>query len=262
MGKQIHTDLDFQGGAKVTGLPASSAAGEPVVHEQLQAAIEGVAWKDSVRVSAPGNINLSSPGASVDGVSMSAGDRVLLPNQSSAPENGIYIWNGAAVAMTRALDASTFAELEAAVVTVEEGTSAGASYRQTQVNGVIGTNNIVWTAFGASAGAASESTAGIVELATTAETNTGSDNTRAVTPAGLAASNHAKKKYAADFGDASATQFDFTHNFGTLDVIVRAVLKSTGEDIECAIRRTDTNTVRLNLASAPGSNAMRVIIIG
>lgn len=262
MTKQIHTDYAFTGGAKVTGLPASSAAGEPVVHEQLQAAIEGVSWKDSVRVSTQGNLNLSAPGASIDGITMAANDRVLVRSQTSQPENGIYIWNGAAVAMTRALDASTFNELEGAVVAVEEGTDAGASFRQTQVNGTINTNNVLFTAFGATAGAASDTTAGIVELATTAETNTGTDNTRAVTPAGLAASNHAKKKFAATFGDNSATQYDHTHNFGTLDVIVRVVLVSTGEDVECAIRRTDTNTVRLNFSAAVATNAMRVIIIG
>jgi len=51
---------------------------------------------------------------------MSSGDRVLVKDQSSIPTNGIYIWNGAAVAMTRANDATTFNELEGAVVTVEE----------------------------------------------------------------------------------------------------------------------------------------------
>ena len=38
---------------------------------------------------------------------MIAGDRVLLPFQSSTAQNGIYIWNGAASAMTRASDADT-----------------------------------------------------------------------------------------------------------------------------------------------------------
>jgi len=37
---------------------------------------------------------------------MIAGDRVLLPFQSSTAQNGIYIWNGAASAMTRATDAA------------------------------------------------------------------------------------------------------------------------------------------------------------
>jgi hypothetical protein len=134
------SNLNFVGGAKVTGLPASSAAGEPVVHEQLQQAIEGLAWKDSVRVATQSNINLSAPGATIDSVTMVSGDRFLARSQTAQTENGIYVWNGAATPATRALDASTFDELESAVVTVDEGTSAGATFRQTSSpsSGIIG----------------------------------------------------------------------------------------------------------------------------
>ena len=51
---------------------------------------------------------------------MVAADRFLAKNQTAPAENGIYIWNGAAVAATRALDANTAAELEQAIVTVED----------------------------------------------------------------------------------------------------------------------------------------------
>ena len=63
---------------------------------------------------------------------------MLVRAQTSGAENGIYVWNGAATPMTRALDASTFDELEQATTTVEEGTSAGTTYRQTAVNGTLG----------------------------------------------------------------------------------------------------------------------------
>jgi filamentous hemagglutinin len=53
---------------------------------------------------------------------MSSGDRVLLKNQSSAAENGIYLWNGAAAAMTRATDMDGAAEFVGAFFFVEEGT--------------------------------------------------------------------------------------------------------------------------------------------
>jgi len=262
MGKQIHVDYDFTGGAKITGLPASAANGQPVVHEQLAAAIEGVSWKDSVRVSTQGNINLASPGAAIDGVTMAGNDRVLVRAQTASAENGVYIWNGAAVAMTRAADASTFAELEGAVVPVEEGTDAGVSYRQTQVNGMLGTDDVVFVDYGTAVPVASETTAGKIEIATQVETNTGTDDTRAITPLKLKNSDFAKRKHSATFGDGSATQFDFTHNFGTLDVLAGVRLVSTGADIDCAIARIDANTVRVNLASAPANNALRITIIG
>lgn len=262
MGKQIHVDFDFTGGAKITGLPQSAAAGQPVVHEQLAAAIEGLAWKDSVRVSTQGNINLSSPGSAIDGVTLGASDRVLVRAQTTASQNGIYIFNGAAVAMTRAADASTAAELEQAIVTVEEGTDAGVSFRQTAVNFTLDTDAVTWATFGSGAPSASETTAGIAEFATQAEVDTGTDSTRTVRPNTLAGSVWAKKKHAQNFGDGSATQYDITHNFNTLDVIARVILNSTGEDVEVMITRTSVNVVRINLASAPASNAMRAIIIG
>jgi hypothetical protein len=109
---------------------------------------------------------------------MASQDRVLVRAQSTASENGIYVWNGASTAMTRSLDASTFAELEQAVTTVEEGTSAATTWRQDQINGTIGSSSISWVAFGTAAPAASESTAGIAELATQAETDTGTDDAR------------------------------------------------------------------------------------
>lgn len=262
MGKQIHTDYDFTGGAKITGLPQSAASGQPVVHEQLQAAIEGVSWKDSVRVSTQGNLNLAAPGATIDGITMAANDRFLARSQTTTAQNGIYIWNGAAAAATRAADASTFAELEGAVVTVEEGTDAGATFRQTQVNGTIDSSTVTWASFGTSAPAASETTAGIAELATQAETDTGTDDARIVTPLKLKNAANAKKKFTATFGDGSATQYDITHNLNTLDVLVGVRLASTDVDIDCLVTRTSVNVVRLNLASAPASNAMEVVILG
>ena len=262
MGKQIHTDYDFTGGAKLTGLPQSTANGQAVVHEQLAAAIEGVSWKDAARVSTQGNLNLASPGATIDGVTMAANDRFLARSQTSQPENGIYIWNGAAVPAARASDASTFAELEAAVITIEEGTDAGATFRQTQVNGVIDTNNVVWTAFGSSAPSASETTAGVAEIATQAETDAGADDARIVTPLKLKTSPWAKQKFATSIGDGSATQYDVTHNFGTKDVAVSVRKNSDDQEVDCLITHLSTTVVRLNFTAAPASNAMRVVVIG
>ena len=57
-------------------------------------------------------------------MTLSNGDRVLLKNQSTGSENGIYVFNGSASAMTRATDADTSAEVNAGLFTfVEEGTT-------------------------------------------------------------------------------------------------------------------------------------------
>lgn len=254
--------LDFGNARRITQLPAAVANGQPVIFEQLQSAIEGTNWKDSVRVSTQGNLNLASPGAAIDGITMAASDRVLVRAQTAGAENGIYIWNGAAVPMTRSLDMDANAEVEQAITTVEEGTNAGTSYRQTAVNVTLGTTTLAWTVFGSGAGAASEGSAGIAEIATQTETNTGTDDTRIVTPAKLAASSFAARKFAQDIGDGSATSYTVTHSLNTNDVRVEVYRNSGNRDTVIAeVQRTSVNAVAIVFDTAPASNAYRVLIL-
>jgi hypothetical protein len=253
--------LDFGNARKIVNLPDPSAAQDAATKAYVDSAVEGVAWKDSVRVSTQGNLSLATPGATIDGITMATNDRVLVRAQTAGAENGIYIWNGAAVAMTRALDASTAAELEQAITTVEEGTNAGVSYRQTVVNATLGTTTLSWTVFGQGAGAASDTSAGIVELATQAEVDAGTDTARAVTPAGLAGSVFATRKFSANIGDGSATSFTVTHNLNTRDVTVEVVRTSGNYDtVLVEVQRTSVNAVVVVFDAAPAANAYRVLI--
>jgi hypothetical protein len=263
MARKFFTDLDLQSTSKVINVPAPSAAGDAVPKSYVDGLVEGLAWKDSCRVATQSNVNLSSPGATIDGVTMASQDRVLVRAQTTASQNGIYIWNGAAVAMTRALDASTFAELEQAVTTVEEGTSAATTYRQDQINGTIDSSTVSWVTFGTSAPAASETTPGIAELATQAEADAGTDDTRIITPLKLANWSGRLRKVSANIGDGSATSYVVTHNLNTRDVIIR-VFPNSGQydDVEVDVQRTSTTTATLVFATAPASNAYRVVVLG
>lgn len=263
MARKFFTDLDLQSTSKVINLPSPVNAGDAVSKSYVDSVIEGLAWKDSCRVATQANLNLSSPGATIDGITMASQDRVLVRSQTTTADNGIYVWNGSAVAMTRALDASTFAELEQAVTTVEEGTSAGTTYRQDQVNGTLGSSTISWVTFGTSAPAASETTSGIAELATQAETDAGTDDARIVTPLKLANWSGRLRKVSTNVGDGSATSYTVTHNLNTRDVIVR-VFPNSGQydDVEVDVQRTGVNTVAVVFASAPSSNAYRVVVLG
>lgn len=262
MARDILSNQDFKGQSKIVNLLDPTSAQDAATKAYVDANIEGVAWKDSVRAASTANINLASPGAAIDGITMVSGDRFLAKDQSTGSQNGIYVWNGAATPATRALDANAAAELEAAVVTVEEGTNAGSTFRQTAVNFTIDSGTVTWTSFGTSAPAASETVAGIAEIATQAETDTGTDDARFVTPLKLKTSKWANKSFQQNIGDGSATQYDVTHNFGTRDIVVQ-VLRNSGnfDNVDCDISRTDTNTVRLNFAAAPTSNQYRVLIV-
>ena len=262
MAKKLFTDLDFQSVSKVINLPTPSASGDAASKSYVDSLVEGLAWKDSCRVATQSNLNLDSPGATIDGISMASQDRVLVRSQSTASQNGIYVWNGASTAMTRSLDASTFPELEQAVTTVEEGTSAATTYRQDQINGTIDSSTISWVTFGTAAPAASESTAGIAELATQAETDAGTDDLRIVTPLKLATWSGRIKKYSVSIGDGSATSYTVTHNLASRDVHVTVYNASTYDEVITDVTHATTNTLTIVFASAPGSDAYRVVVTG
>jgi hypothetical protein len=263
MSQQVLTDLDFNSAARVLNLPDPTLAQHAATKAYVDSAVEGLAWKDSVRVATQANVNLASPGATIDGITMAVNDRVLVRSQTTASENGIYIWNGAAVAMTRALDASTAPELEQAVVTVEEGTSAASTFRQTAVNFTLGSGAVTWVSFGTSAPAATETTAGIAEVATQAETDTGTDDQRVVTPLKLATWAGRLRRVAQTVGDGAATQYTVTHNLNTRDVHV-SVYRTAGAFDEVIVDKeaTTVNSVTIRFAAAPALNAFRVVVLG
>jgi len=102
---------------------AGFGANSLVSKEYVDAVKVGLDFKDSVRVASTANVTVSGPGTAIDGITLSSGDRVLLKDQSTASENGIYVFNGSASAMTRATDADSSTEVTSGLFTfVEEGT--------------------------------------------------------------------------------------------------------------------------------------------
>jgi hypothetical protein len=262
MSRLIVSDQDHLGSARVLNLPNPASPQEPATRAYVDGLVEGLAWKDNVRVASVATINLAAPGAAINGVTMAVNDRFLAKDQTAGAENGIYVFNGSATPATRAADANTFDELESAVITVDEGTSAGATYRQTVVNGTLGTTTVSFSSFGTAAPAATETIAGVMMIATQAKTDAGTDDQSAVTPAKMAAWSGRKRKAAAIIGDGSATTFTLTHNFNTRDVVV-SVYKNSGnyDEVLADITRPTVNTVVITFAAAPAASAYNVVAI-
>jgi len=105
---------------------------------------------------------------------------------------------------------------------------------------------------------ATESRTGIAELATQAETNTGTDDARIVTPLKLK-TNLATYKYAANVSVTTAGAYTVTHNLGTTDVIVK-VADSNGDTILCDVTATSASVVTLGFSGTPISGTYRVIV--
>ena len=113
---------------KVTNLGTPSGNGDAVSLSYLNTQLSNLNTlfdaKGSVRVATTTNGTLASAfanGQTIDGVVLSTNDRILIKDQSSQSENGIYIVN-ASGAPTRADDMSVWAEVPGAFVAVEQGT--------------------------------------------------------------------------------------------------------------------------------------------
>ena len=103
---------------------------------------------------------------------------------------------------------------------------------------------------------AADDTKGVVELATTAEALAGSDTSRAVTPAGLAA-----RSFTATIGDGSDDDIAITHSLGTRNVIVQMYDASSYETVIAEVVRTDANTVTINTNSGSTIASSDVIVL-
>jgi hypothetical protein len=186
--------------------------------------------------------------------------------QTNKAEEGIYIWNGASSAMTRAGDANAWDEVRNAVVTVDEGTLAGVRYRQTVTTptGVLGTTAMSWQVDSAASPPASTTQSGVSRHGTQAEVDAGlalSPNV-IVTPDTLAAWSGRPRRFEAVFGDGTSTLFTFTHNIGTKYVAID-VFPNSGQFDSTLVdrRRPADNTVQVEFLNfVPAANGWCIFV--
>ena len=157
--------VDLTGGTLNVATPSADA--EAASKGYVDNVAAGLKWKAPVRVRAQSSINLSAPGASIDGVAMNVDDRVLCDQQSTASDDGIYLWKGAAVGMVRAPDAQPGDHFASVALFVQEGTDGDLAYTCTNDTGtdVIGTDDLTFVVF--SGGAVAHALGGAAHTADT-----------------------------------------------------------------------------------------------
>ena len=120
------------GSNKITNLATPTAANDATNKAYVDAAINGLSWKSPVVVATTANITLSGA-QTIDGVAVVAGNRVLVKDQSTASQNGIYV--AAAGAWSRSADMDSITPLDevtSAAVFISLGTvGAGRGFVQT-----------------------------------------------------------------------------------------------------------------------------------
>jgi hypothetical protein len=137
---------------KITGLGTPTDATDAATKAYVDSAAQGIDWKASVRVATTATGTLASAfadGSTVDGVTLATGDRILIKNQATGSQNGIYVVQ-ATGAPTRSTDADANAEVTSNfAVFVEEGTvNADSGWVLTNDGAVtVGTTELVFTQF-------------------------------------------------------------------------------------------------------------------
>lgn len=251
---------------KLTNLATPTSSGDAANKGYVDAAIEGLTWKAAANLFASTNVALTGNTGTLNidtyGALTSADDgyRIVLSNQTTDTEDGIYVYNdnGTTYTLSRSADASTYQELEGATIYILEGTTkAGTSWTQsnhylssfagqtwvqlagpgvfTEGNGIDISSNVI----SAVAGTGITVTSGGINI----------DTTTVVT------------KYAANVGDGASTSYTISHNLGTRDVIVSVYDNSSPyAEVICDVQHTSTTAITLLFSVAPTSNQYRVVV--
>jgi len=135
---------------KITGLADPTSDQDAATKAYTDSVAQGLDVKDSVKVATTANITLSGT-QTIDGVAVSADERVLVKNQSTATENGLYLCKASTWARTDDLAAGVDA---AGMFTfVEQGTTnadIGFVCTDNKGSAVVGTNNLSYSTFSSS----------------------------------------------------------------------------------------------------------------
>ena len=147
---QASSSVSISGGS-ITGIGSPSSNTDVAIKSYVDQAVAGLRTRTIAECASTANVNLANgleAGDAIDGVTLVAGDRVLLKNQSTATQNGLYIAvaSGAGTA-SRDPEHDTIAELSGQMIVVNQGSANDNKIFlcTTDNDGSIGSTSITYT---------------------------------------------------------------------------------------------------------------------
>jgi hypothetical protein len=145
---QAANNVSISGGA-VTGLGSPSASSDAATKNYVDQAVAGLRTRTIAECATTANVNLTNgleAGDAIDGITLVAGDRVLVKDQSTASENGLYLAVSSGAA-SRDPEHDSIAELSGGMVVVNQGsTNDNKIFLCTTDNtGSVGSTSITYT---------------------------------------------------------------------------------------------------------------------
>jgi len=148
MATQSASSVAITGGT-ITGMGSPSGSSDVTTKSYVDSLVAGLKTRIITRVATTANISLTTDlenGDTIDGITLVTGDKVLVKNQTSASENGIYdvVASGTA---SRNTDYDTITELAGQIVVIQEGTTNGDTIYlcTTDSDATLGTSDITFT---------------------------------------------------------------------------------------------------------------------
>lgn len=290
-------DLD---GQRITNVGDPSGSTDAANKQYVDGVARGLNWHDHVRAIPTASITISSPGSTADGVTLAANDRLLLINQSTGSQNGLWVWNGAASALTRPTDYSAAQVFTkgSVTVTVTEGTVSADRVYTMSTDGTVtvDTTATTWAqvggaatyvagdgltespsfTFNVNAGTGLETSSDALRIAASAAGAglTGGAGSALAVGAGTGITVNADdvavnttvvaRKFSQSIGAITGgSPVTITHGLGNQDVIVAVREASSPTNYAYpTITFVDTNSITLTFANSYSTGTYRVIVVG